>query len=134
MEESPQPQCTTEALTGKLNELLTDSDNDAAVQFFFEEEMIEEVMQELYKEIASPKPPASPTPPLPSPSPSLSPSSQSSYSPNTKVEMPTEKEKESPLKGREDEGDFDEEWLARVLTWGAQGQGQVADTTSEWFF
>ncbi|KAJ1442802.1 hypothetical protein SESBI_00682 [Sesbania bispinosa] len=41
-----------EALTGKLRELLAESDNEETGQFRFQEEMVEEVMQDLYKEIA----------------------------------------------------------------------------------
>ena len=135
-EESPH---STESLIGKLQELFTDSDNDVG-QFCFQEEMIEEVMQELYKEIAcSPLPiPLSPTS---TPLPSLQPS----HAPNAKEGMPgTENgslhdesdklvgfgvvEEKKMEEGFEDGEDFDDdEWLARVLSW-----GQDVDT-SDWF-
>ncbi|KAI4337138.1 hypothetical protein L6164_015587 [Bauhinia variegata] len=52
MEETPGPEegNIVGDLTGKLHEILTESDTETG-QFFFEERMIEEVMQELYKEI-----------------------------------------------------------------------------------
>nr|KYP72243.1 hypothetical protein KK1_004831 [Cajanus cajan] len=46
------PNSTEEALTKKLHEILVELDNEESEKFSFQEEMIEEVMQELYKEIA----------------------------------------------------------------------------------
>ncbi|KAG5045046.1 hypothetical protein JHK86_014452 [Glycine max] len=49
---------STEALTRKLDEILTETENDAG-QFCFKEETVEKFMQELYKEIiASPPTPS----------------------------------------------------------------------------
>ncbi|KAJ1423439.1 hypothetical protein SESBI_12377 [Sesbania bispinosa] len=142
--EQSRPPCT-EDLTQKLHELLTDSDNDAVGHFSFKEETIEEVMQEFYKEIACPKPP-SPTSSTPL---SLSEHSSLSYSPNPEVDENVSLvqlqdgsdelvglgngvgQEKKILERRQDEVDFDDEWLARVLSWG-QGQGQVMDT-SDWF-
>lgn len=114
---------TTEALAGKLQELLTDSDTDAS-EFSFEEETIEEVMQEFYKEII-----ACPTPLLP------------------KADSAEEEEMEIPpvdagefeevgdvevykMEEFEYEVDFDDEWLAKVLNW--SNQGKIGDT-DHWF-
>ncbi|CAJ1973533.1 unnamed protein product [Sphenostylis stenocarpa] len=113
-----------ETLTLKLHEILTDSDNDVG-QFCFKEETIEKLMQELYKEIT-----ASPTSPKPpSPNPTL-------FSSSSNASLVVQVDPQDGSMGLEvghdqktDEGDFDEEWLARVLGW---SQGQVLDTT-DWF-
>ncbi|CAJ2643821.1 unnamed protein product [Trifolium pratense] len=107
--EKQSAECITEPLTGKLNDLLTDSDDYDSSEFSFEEETIEEVMQEFYKEIiACPKQqqPPSPTTPLS----------------ETKTEeiLPVV-ESNDLFAGLENvEGDFvyDDEWLSRVLNWG----------------
>ncbi|TKY74906.1 hypothetical protein E2542_SST03671 [Spatholobus suberectus] len=104
---------STEALTRKLNEILTETEDDAG-QFSFKEETIEKVMQELYKEIIA------------SPSPTPTPSNESLV-----VQVEPQNEPTGLRLGEEKKGDedFDDEWLARVLNW---GQGQVLDT-SDWF-
>ncbi|RDX58281.1 hypothetical protein CR513_62412, partial [Mucuna pruriens] len=102
---------STEALTRKLDEILTDTESDVG-QFCFEEETIEEVMQELYKEIimASPPQPPSPTPtPFPS-----------SSNASLLLQVQPQLQSVSPQLGQDkkDQEDFDDEWLARVLNWG----------------
>ncbi|RDX63007.1 hypothetical protein CR513_58607, partial [Mucuna pruriens] len=51
MEKTPNTK-EEESLTRKLHELLAELDNEETEKFCFQEEMVEEVMQELYKEIA----------------------------------------------------------------------------------
>lgn len=114
-------ECTTEALTRKLHELLPDSDDEAS-EFYFEEETIEELMQEFYKEIiAFPKQPSTTTP-LPPKVEEISPVVVELH-PNANANQHVEEYKNM------EEDDFDDEWLARVLSW---GQNKVGDT-SEWF-
>ncbi|KAK7351272.1 hypothetical protein VNO77_10592 [Canavalia gladiata] len=97
---------STEPLTRKIEDLLTDweKENDPA-QFCFKEETIEEFMQDLYKEIIT-KPP-SPTPTTP-------------HLQDLPVSHVTK-----------DESDFDDDWLARFLTWG-QNHPHLLHTT-DWF-
>ncbi|KAH1252612.1 hypothetical protein GmHk_04G009539 [Glycine max] len=91
---------STEALTRKLDEILTETENDVG-QFSFEEEAVEKFMQELYKEIIA-------SPPTPSEPPS---SSNVLQVQNDSIVA-------------QDEGDFDDdEWLARVLS---SGQAQFS--------
>ncbi|QCE16400.1 hypothetical protein DEO72_LG11g3414 [Vigna unguiculata] len=113
-----------EALTFMLHEILTDSETDVG-QFCFKEETIEKLMQELYKEITtitvsapSPEPPSPTTPTL-----------SSNVSVGGQVEPEDEiVEFEVAQKTEEEEfKDFDDEWLARVLSW-----SQVLDT-ADWF-
>lgn len=132
--EAESAEYTTDTLTGKLHELLSDSENDAS-QFSFEEETIEEVMQEFYNEIiACPKQPSSPTITAQLP--------KMEEIPLPVVELCHDNENISECAGfevvqeckmeerEEDElGDFDDEWLARVLNW---GQGKVGDI-DHWF-
>ncbi|KAL2317915.1 hypothetical protein Fmac_031791 [Flemingia macrophylla] len=51
MEQNPNP-AEEEAPTRKLHEILAEMDKEECEEFSFQEEMVEEVMQELYKEIA----------------------------------------------------------------------------------
>ncbi|KAK7410140.1 hypothetical protein VNO78_00683 [Psophocarpus tetragonolobus] len=104
---------STDTLTLKLDEILSDTDYDVG-QFCFNEETIENLMQELSKEIT-----ASPTP-TPPPSPS---------------NVPLLQPQNDSVVGLDklDEADFDDEWLARVLaSASASGHGQFIDTT-DWF-
>jgi len=115
-------ECTTEALTRKLHELLPDSDDEAS-EFCFEEETIEELMQEYYKEIiAFPKQPSTTTP-LPPKVEEISPVVVELHH-NAKPHELVEEYKNM------EEDDFDDEWLARVLNW---GQNIKVGDTSEWF-
>jgi len=110
-------ECTTEALTRKLHELLPDSDDEVS-EFCFEEETIEKLMQEFYKEIiAFPKQPSKTTP-LPSKMEEFSPVVELHPSANPHELVEEYKNME--------EDDFDDEWLARVLNWGQ-------NDTSKWF-
>ncbi|RZC05906.1 hypothetical protein D0Y65_013792 [Glycine soja] len=88
---------STEALTRKLDEILTETENDAG-QFCFKEETVEKFMQELYKEIIA-------SPPTPS----------------NAVQVQNDSVGLQVVIGEDktDEGHFDEDdWLARVLRWG----------------
>ncbi|GAU31329.1 hypothetical protein TSUD_315390 [Trifolium subterraneum] len=109
MEKQSAAECITEALTGKLNDLLADSDDYHSSEFSFQEETIEEVMQEFYKEIiACPKEqPPSPTTPLPEPK-------------VEEIPAPVVQSNElfAGLENFEGDFDYDDEWLARVLNWG----------------
>ncbi|KAK2445780.1 hypothetical protein QL285_016672 [Trifolium repens] len=98
---------SAECITGKLNDLLTDTDDYDVSEFSFKEETIEEVMQEFYKEIiACPKQsPPSPTTPLPP-------------EPKTEEIPPVVESNDLFAELENVEGDFDDEWLARVLNWG----------------
>jgi hypothetical protein len=104
--EKQSAECITEPLTGKLNDLLTDSDDYDVSEFSFKEETIEEVMQEFYKEIiACPKQsPPSPTTPLPEP--------------KTEEIPPVVESNDLFVELGNVEVDFDDEWLSRVLNWG----------------
>ncbi|KAH1124266.1 hypothetical protein GLYMA_06G052200v4 [Glycine max] len=87
---------STEALTRKLDEILTETENDAG-QFCFKEETVEKFMQELYKEIIA-------SPPTPS----------------NAVQVQNDSVGLQVVIGEDktDEGHFDEDdWLARVLRW-----------------
>ncbi|KAK5830078.1 hypothetical protein PVK06_013872 [Gossypium arboreum] len=74
-------------VAGKLNVLLTDSDDGSEFSYegSVEEEKLEEIMQELYKEIASTSPPPSVT--FPSLSSSSSSSSSLTFSPISDVKI-----------------------------------------------
>lgn len=140
MEESPEP---TEALAGKIHDLLTESDNETA-QFCFAEEMIEEVMRQFYNEIA-PSPPEKQVPPPSSVFPLLTDEGKNgscgaSVSDSTSTVMagieaagsvrmlPAEKleaKTEMEVGSEELELDLDDEWLSRVLSW---EQGQQAES------
>lgn len=118
---------TTEALAGKLHELLADSDIDAS-QFSFEEETIEEVMQEFYKEIIAC--PITPMLPKEEEEEEISPVVELHHDAAEAGEF--EKigvVEEYTMEEFEDEVDFDDEWLAKVLNW---SQGKVGDT-NHWF-
>lgn len=109
-----------EALTLMLQEILTDSENDVG-QSCFKEETIEKLMQELYKEITV----SAPSPESPSPTPTLSSNVSLVGQEDQQDEL---LEFEVPQKTEEEEfKDFDDEWLARMLSW-----SQVFDTT-DWF-
>lgn len=134
MEETPQP---TEPLAGEIHDLLTESDNETT-HFCFEEEMIEEVMQQFYNEIAGSlvyQPPPTQLPP-PSSSPLLmddgkNGSCGASVSDSASTVMAgieaassggrlpvgkAEVEKgSSAVESGSDE--LDDEWLGRVLSW-----------------
>ncbi|WVZ19272.1 hypothetical protein V8G54_006594 [Vigna mungo] len=100
------------ALTLMLQEILTDSDSESDVgQSCFKEETIEKVMQELYKEIIV----SAPSPESPPPTLTLS----------SNVSLVEQEDQQDELvefevaqKTEEEEfKDFDDEWLARVLSW-----------------
>ncbi|KAH1244585.1 hypothetical protein GmHk_06G015171 [Glycine max] len=96
---------STEALTRKLDEILTETENDAG-QFCFKEETVEKFMQELYKEIIA-------SPPTPS----------------NAVQVQNDSVGLQVVIGEDktDEGHFDEDdWLARVLRWGQSSKQYVA--------
>ncbi|CAI8599401.1 unnamed protein product [Vicia faba] len=114
---------TTEALTGKLHELLADSDTDAS-QFSFEEEAIEEVMQEFYKEIVAC--PAEEEKMI-----SISPVVELHHDADAGEFEKVGVVEEYKMEELEYEVDFDDEWLAKVLNW--SNQSKVGDTSNHWF-
>ncbi|OIW21033.1 hypothetical protein TanjilG_28259 [Lupinus angustifolius] len=138
MEQSPDS--SEEVITGKLHELLDESDNEDCGQFCFQEETVEGVMQELFKEIAFPY----------SQTPSqvfvndgkngscgasvsdtastvmagievVSPSDDFLLTEKVCTVVDVEEEKEMEVF---DGGDFDDddEWIGRVLSWSQQNQ------------
>ncbi|AES73399.2 hypothetical protein MtrunA17_Chr3g0135681 [Medicago truncatula] len=122
--ESATAECTPEALARKLHELLPDSDDEVS-EFCFEEETIEKLMQEFYKEIiAFPEQPSTTTPLI---------SKVEEFSPVVDLHSnanANELVEEYKYMEEDEEGDFDDEWLARVLNW---SQNIKVGDTSEWF-
>lgn len=128
MEKAPDSPTHEEALVNKIQELFTDESDSEMAQFCFEEETIEEVMQQFYNELAgSHKPPSSPPPHATdagsngSCGASVSDSNSTVMAgiqlvgpacnspPKAKVTMETSSEVESD--------ELDDEWLGKVLSW-----------------
>ncbi|KAK4277343.1 hypothetical protein QN277_015356 [Acacia crassicarpa] len=131
MENTPESPTEEEALVSKIQELLTESDSETA-QFSFEEETIEEVMQQFYNELAGSlvAPPEKPSSPSHVTDAGNNGSCGSFVSDSNSTVMagiqcpsgggsPAGKVK-MEAEGESDELD-DDEWLGRVLSW-EQGQ------------
>ncbi|CAL0322551.1 unnamed protein product [Lupinus luteus] len=139
MEQSPDS--AEEVLTGKLHELLDESDNEECGQFCFQEETVEGVMQELFKEIAFPY----------SQTPSqvfvndgkngscgasvsdtastvmagievVSPSGGFLLTEKASTVVDIEEEKKMEVFDGGNFDDYDDEWIGRVLSWSQQNQ------------
>lgn len=147
MEQSPNPsEEEEEGLKGKLHELLDESDGEGECgQFRFQEETVEEVMQELYKEIAFPLSQTVPSSVFVNDGKNGSCGASVSDTASTVmagIEVVSPGAGGFPVTGnvsaaveeeKKIEGfDLDDEWIGRVLSWSQQNHIQVVEDR-QWF-